>query len=77
MAASRLVAPSRVVGLEPTCHLPQVGEAMRPRGEVVSTHAPASVAEGGNANGLARRRASSGAVCEWALTSKWPPGGPG
>ena len=68
MAASRLVAPSRVVGLEPTCHLPQVGEAMRPRGEVVSTHAPASVAEGGNANGLARRRASSGAVCEWALT---------
>ena len=49
MAASRLVAPSRVVGLEPTCHLPQVGEAMRLRGEVVSTHATASVAEGGDA----------------------------
>ena len=37
LATSRLVAPPRLVGLEPTGHLPQVGEAMRPRSEVGAT----------------------------------------
>ena len=63
LATSRLVAPSQLVGLQPTGHLPQVGEAMRPRSEVVSPHMAASGAEGGGANGLARRRTSSDAVC--------------
>ena len=38
LATSRLVAPPRLVGLEPTGHLPQVGEAMRPRSEVGSLY---------------------------------------
>ena len=60
---SRLVAPSQVVGLQPTGHLPQVGEAMRPRSEVGSLFVAASNADGGGANGLGRRRTSSDAVC--------------
>ena len=47
LATSRLVAPSRVVGLQPTGHLPQVGEAMRPRSEVGSLFVAASNADGG------------------------------
>ena len=68
LATSQLVAPSRLVGLEPTGHLPQVGEAMRPRSEVGSRHVAASDADGGSANGLGRGRTSSDAVCMWALT---------
>ena len=52
-----------MVGLQPTRHLPQVGEAMRPRCEVGSSHVVASEAEGVGANGLAQRRTSSDAVC--------------
>ena len=63
LATSRLVAPSQLVGLQPTGHLPQVGEAMRPRSEVGSLFVAASNADGGGANGLARRRTSSDAVC--------------
>ena len=63
LAASQLVAPSRLVGLEPTGHLPQVGEAMRPRSEVGSLFVAASNADGGGANGLGLRRTSSDAMC--------------
>ena len=63
LATSRLVAPSQVVGLQPTGHLPQVGEAMRPRSEVGSLFVAASNADGGGANGLGRRRTSSDAMC--------------
>ena len=63
LATSRLVAPPRLVGLEPTGHLPQVGEAMRPRSEVGSLHVAASDADGGGADGLGRGRTSSDAVC--------------
>ena len=63
LATSRLVAPPRLVGLQPTGHLPQVGEAMRPRSEVGSLHVAASDADGGDADGLGRGRASSDAVC--------------
>ena len=63
LATSRLVAPSQVVGLQPTGHLPQVGEAMRPRSEVGSRVVAASNADGGGANGLGRRRTSSDATC--------------
>ena len=59
LATSRLVAPPRLVGLEPTGHLPQVGEAMRPRSEVGSLHVAASDADGGGADGLGRGRTSS------------------
>ena len=52
LATSRLVAPSQLVGLQPTGHLPQVGEAMRPRSEVGSLHVAASDADGGGADGL-------------------------
>ena len=62
-ATFRLVAPPRLVGLEPTGHLPQVSEAMRPRGEVGSLHVAASDADGGDANGLGRGRTSSDAMC--------------
>ena len=68
LATSRLVAPPRLVGLQPTGHLPQVGEAMRPRSEVGSLHVAASDADGGGADGLGRGRTSSDAVCMWALT---------
>ena len=71
LATFRLVAPPRLVGLEPTGHLPQVGEAMRPRSEVGSLHVAASDADGGGADGLGRGRTSSDAVCMWALTSQW------
>ena len=60
--------PARLVGLEPTGHLPQVGEAMRPRSEVGPRHVAGSDADGGGANGLGRGRTSSDAVCMWALT---------
>ena len=63
MATSQLVAPSHLVGLEPTGHPPQEGEAMRPRSEVGSLHVAASDADGGGANGLGRGRTSSDAVC--------------
>ena len=63
LATSRLVAPSQLVGLQPTGHLPQVGEAMRPRSEVGSLFVAASNADGGGANGLGRRRTSSDAMC--------------
>ena len=63
LATSRLVAPPRLVGLEPTGHLPQVGEAMRPRSEVGSLYVAASDADGGGADGLGRGRTSSDAVC--------------
>ena len=63
LATSRLVAPSQVVGLQPTGPLPQVGEAMRPRSEVGSLFVAASNADGGGANGLGRRRTSSDAMC--------------
>ena len=63
LATSRLVAPSQLVGLQPTGHLPQVGEAMRPRSEVGSLFVAASNADGGGANGLGRRRTSSDATC--------------
>ena len=43
--------------------LPQEGEAMRPRSEVGSLHVAASDADGGDADGLGRGRASSDAVC--------------
>ena len=51
-----------MVGLQPTGHLPQVGEAMRPRSEVGSLFVAASNADGGGANGLGRRRTSSDAA---------------
>ena len=63
LATSRLVAPSQVVGLQPTGHLPPLGEAMRPRSEVGSLFVAASNADGGGANGLGRRRTSSDAMC--------------
>ena len=63
LATSRLVAPSQLVGLQPTGHLPQVGEAMRPRSEVGSLYVAASDADGGGADGLGRGRTSSDAVC--------------
>ena len=63
LATFRLVAPSQLVGLQPTGHLPQVGEAMRPRSEVGSLIVAASKADGGGANGLGRRRTSSDAMC--------------
>ena len=63
LATFRLVAPPRLVGLEPTGHLPQVGEAMRPRSEVGSLFVAASNADGGGANGLGLRRTSSDAMC--------------
>ena len=63
LATSQLVAPSRLVGLEPTGHLPQVDEAMRPRSEVGSRYVAASDADGGGADGLGRGRTSSDAVC--------------
>ena len=68
LATSRLVAPSQLVGLQPTGHLlppglSQVGEAMRPRSEVGSLFVAASNADGGGANGLGRRRTSSDAMC--------------
>ena len=61
LATPRLVAPSQLVGLQPTGHLPQVGEAMRPRSEVGSLFVAASNADGGGANGLGRKRTSSDA----------------
>ena len=63
LATSRLVAPSQLVGLQPTGHLPQVGEAMRPRSEVGSQFVAASNADGGGANGLGRSSTSSDAMC--------------
>ena len=63
LATSRLVTPSQLVGLQPTGHLPQVGEAMRPRSEVGSLFVAASNADGGGANGLGLRRTSSDAMC--------------
>ena len=63
LATSQLVAPSHLVGLEPTGHLPQEGEAMRPRSKVGSLHVAASDADGGGTNGLGRGRTSSDAVC--------------
>ena len=63
LATSRLVAPSQLVGLQPTGHLPQVGEAMRPRSEVGPLFVAASNADDGGANGLGRRRTSSDAMC--------------
>ena len=72
LATAQLVAPSHLVGLEPTGHPPQEGEAMRLRSKVRSLHVAASDADGGGANGLGRGRTSSDAMCMWALAVARP-----